>query len=252
MYYRKMTAKLSPVELSPVEQERALAAQIQVAQRTLRGQAYDILKRRLLAGELRPGERVNEVVMAAGLGISRGPLREAIRNLEQEGLLVSAPHRGTFVRTVTEEEAAELQEVRLALETAAACRLARRWSPDAKVQLEQRLNQLRALQDDDSTLIDRMSADLAFHEAICEASGNGTLLETWRSLIGRITMMSLSVGPQRMSQVQAASAHAPLLEAIASGDEEIIRETYARVFDEGSRLVLEAVRRAGGDTVDAS
>ena len=128
----------------------------------------------------------------------------------------------------------------------------RRWSPDAKVQLEQRLDQLRALQDDGSTPIDRMSADLAFHEAICEASGNGTLLETWRSLIGRITMMSLSVGPQRMSQVQAASAHAPLLEAIASGDEEIIRETYARVFDEGSRLVLEAVRRAGGDTVDAS
>jgi hypothetical protein len=48
------------------------------AQRTLRGQAYDILKRQLLAGELRPGERVNEVVMAARLGISRGPLREAI------------------------------------------------------------------------------------------------------------------------------------------------------------------------------
>ena len=71
--------------------------QIESTQRTLRGQAYDILKRQLLSGELRPGERVNEVVMAARLGISRGPLREAIRNLEQEGLLIAAPHRGTFL-----------------------------------------------------------------------------------------------------------------------------------------------------------
>src|ERR1700754_719286 len=109
------------------------------AQRTLRGQAYDILKRQLLSGEMRPGERVNEVVMAARLGISRGPLREAIRNLEQEGLLTAAPHRGTYVRELNEEEAAELQEVRLALETAAACRLARRWTPEAKALLEGRL-----------------------------------------------------------------------------------------------------------------
>ena len=66
------------------------------AQRTLRGQAYDILKRQLLSGELRPGERVNEVVMAARLGISRGPLREAIRNLEQEGLLPPPAHGFTL------------------------------------------------------------------------------------------------------------------------------------------------------------
>ena len=98
---------------------------IESAQRTLRGQAYEILKRQLLSGELAPGERVNEVVMAARLGISRGPLREAIRKLEQEGLLTAVPQRGVFVRQLTQEEAAELQEVRLALETAAACRLAR-------------------------------------------------------------------------------------------------------------------------------
>ena len=219
--------------------------QIESASRTLRGQAYDILKRQLLSGELRPGERVNEVVMAARLGISRGPLREAIRNLEQEGLLIAAPHRGTFVRQLTEEEAAELQEVRLALETAAACRLAQQWTPATKAALEERLDQLRGLHLDNSTLAERMSADLGFHEAICEASGNETLLETWRSLIGRITMMVLNVGENRMSQLQDADAHMPLLEAIESGDETIIRETYERVFDSGTKVVVEAV--AHGD-----
>ena len=104
--------------------EREPTIQIESASRTLRGQAYDILKRQLLSGEWRPVERFNEVFMASRLALSRGPLREAIRNLEQEGLLIAAPHRGTFVRRLTEAEAAELQEVRLVLETAAACRLA--------------------------------------------------------------------------------------------------------------------------------
>ncbi len=222
------------------------------AQRTLRGQAYDILKRQLLSGEMRPGERVNEVVMAARLGISRGPLREAIRNLEQEGLLIAAPHRGTFVRQLNQVEAAELQEVRLALETAAACRLARRWTPAAKALLEDRLENLRGMNLDNSTLAERMSADLAFHEAICEASGNETLLETWRSLIGRITIMVLNVGPQRMSQLQDADSHLPLVEAIASGEESIIRETFARVFDSGTRVVLEAVSHGEGENLDVA
>ena len=225
---------------------------IESGQRTLRGHAYDILKRQILSGDLGPGERVNEVVMAARLGISRGPLREAIRNLEQEGLLISAPHRGTFVRRLTREEAAELQEVRLALETAAACRLARRWSPEALAMLEARLAHLRGLHHDNANLAERMAADLAFHEGICEASGNATLLETWRSLIGRITIMVVNVGAQRMSQLQDADTHRPLLEAIASGDEEIIRETFARVFDSGTAVVLEAVSHGEGETLDVA
>src|SRR5262249_43831728 len=97
---------------SPAKPERGLTMRIKPAQRTLRGQAYEILKRQLRAGELAPGERVNEVVMAAQLGISRGPLREAIRTLEQEGLLTALPQRGVFVRQLSQEEAGELQEVR--------------------------------------------------------------------------------------------------------------------------------------------
>jgi DNA-binding GntR family transcriptional regulator len=242
MSNRKTTANVGPVPMMRIES----------GQRTLRGQAYDILRRQLLSGELRPGERVNEVVMAAQLGISRGPLREAIRNLEQEGLLTAAPHRGTFVRQLTQEEAAELQEVRLALETAAACRLAQRFTPEARAMLEDRLAHLSALHADDSTLAERMSADLAFHEAICQASGNETLLTTWQSLIGRITIMVVNVGAQRMSQLQDADAHRPLLDAIASGKPQVIRETFARVFDSGTRVVLEAVSHSEAESLDVA
>ena len=94
--------------------------------------------------------------------------------------------------------------------------------------------------------------DLAFHEAICEASGNETLLETWRSLIGRITMMVLNVGESRMSQLQDADAHVPLLQAIESGDETIIRETYERVFDSGTKVVVEAVAHGDEQTAEVA
>jgi DNA-binding GntR family transcriptional regulator len=82
---------------------------IEASRRTLRTQVHAILRNELLTGRFAPGERVNEVQVAAEIGISRGTLREAMRNLEQEGLFVSIPHRGTFVRRFTVQEADELK-----------------------------------------------------------------------------------------------------------------------------------------------
>ena len=136
--------------------------------RTLRAQTHDALRDELIAGRLKPGSRVNEVQIAAQIGISRGTLREAMRTLEQEGILVSIPHRGTFVRRYTPREAEELQEVRLSLETTAALRVAHAWSPGVKAFLEERLDRLREAYEAHLPFPDRMAADLGFHEAICE------------------------------------------------------------------------------------
>src|SRR5919197_1418491 len=113
--------------------------------------------------------------------------------------------------------------------------------------LEAKLEAMRRAQAERWSLADRMAADLAFHEAVCEASGNETLLELWRSLVGRVTIMVVSVGEERMARLQDAAAHEPLVEAIASGDEETIRETYRAVFEEGRRVVASAVAQASAD-----
>ena len=76
--------------------------------RALSRRIVDQLKRVIIAGELRPGDRVLETDLAEQLGVSRGPVREAFRQLEQEGLLVSFPHRGTFVATIPEDEIEEV------------------------------------------------------------------------------------------------------------------------------------------------
>jgi DNA-binding GntR family transcriptional regulator len=209
--------------------------------RTLRAQTHDALRDELIAGRLKPGSRVNEVQIAAQIGISRGTLREAMRTLEQEGILVSIPHRGTFVRRYTPREAEELQEVRLSLETTAALRVAHAWSPGVKAFLEERLDRLREAYEAHLPFPDRMAADLGFHEAICESSGNETLLRLWRSLIGNITVLQLSVGDERMTEVQGPDDHRAMLDAIASRDDSRIRSVFARVFEDGRRVVVRAV-----------
>src|SRR5215208_1836082 len=91
--------------------------------RALSRRIVDQLKRVIIAGELRPGDRVLETDLAEQLGVSRGPVREAFRQLEQEGLLVSYPHRGTFVATVPDDEIDEVYALRAPLEASAARRV---------------------------------------------------------------------------------------------------------------------------------
>lgn len=83
---------------------------------TLGRQAEDVLRSMILGGELAAGERLNELALAAALGVSRGPLREAVQRLRGEGLVTVISHRGAFVRTFEVEEIADLYELRAALE----------------------------------------------------------------------------------------------------------------------------------------
>jgi DNA-binding GntR family transcriptional regulator len=224
---------------------------IEKSRRTLRAQALSIIRNELISGRLPPGQKLNEVEIAREIGISRGTLREAIRNLEQEGLLVSIPHRGTHVRRFTARQAAELQEVRLSLEVTAACRVARRWSSKTGAFLDGRLRGLEVAYRTPLSFADRLSADLRFHEAICESCENETLLEVWRSLIGNITVMVLNVGETRMTPLQDPEAHRPLVAAIQGGDEQTIRDVFVAHFAAGQAIVASAVGEGEVEEVTA-
>ena len=119
--------------------------------------------------------------------------------------------------------------------------MAHSWSPPVKAFLEERLQALREAYEAPLPFPDRMAADLGFHEAICESSGNHTLLQLWRSLIGNITVLQLSVGEERMARLQGPHDHQAMLDAIGSRDDARIRTVFARVFDEGRRVVVQAV-----------
>lgn len=212
---------------------------------TLRAHAEAVLRETLVSGRLVPGQRINEVEYAAALGISRGIVREALRSLEQEGLLTSVPRRGVFVRELTPVEARDISEVRLALEVTAARRIARGpLGPKARKALEARYADLERLVKRDFAT--RLRADLAFHEAVCEWSGNQSLLQTWRSLVATITVMLLNVGPEETKPLLEPRRHKPLLEAIESGDEAAIEPAWREHFAYGVGHIASHLPASGG------
>lgn len=134
---------------------------------TFSGRSVEVLREMVLDGRLRPGDRLNEVELAAALGISRGPLREAIQRLSSEGLLTAIVNRGAYVRTVTPAQLREIYEVRIALETHAVRLLAT--GPGAAV-----VESLGA----DAPAIGSPARDpeLAFHRQLVGLTANDALL----------------------------------------------------------------------------
>jgi DNA-binding GntR family transcriptional regulator len=186
----------------------------------LRHRIVSVLKRLIISGELQPGDRVLEADLAERLGVSRGPVREAFHQLEQEGLLVSSPHRGTFVATLPEDEIEEIYFLRAHLEGYAAKRVAAERRDEALPLLESLVQQMRsaAAAGDLPRLAD---LDLQFHETMLRLSGYEHLLRLWRSMDGLIRARTyVAIGePSRASLVEyTPTSHLPIVEAIRSGD----------------------------------
>jgi DNA-binding GntR family transcriptional regulator len=145
--------------------------------RSLAGDAASRLRQAIVAGEIATGESMTEEGLAARLGISRVPIREALIELEKEGLVEFDARGRTRVRTLTAKDFEELFLLRVALEPLAARLAAPAFKADAS-RLERNIDATRKAK----TLEDITRLDMEFHEIIFETSGNGRLLKLWRSL----------------------------------------------------------------------
>lgn len=193
---------------------------------SLRQQALTALRRAITTGQLTPGTHLVETDLSDALQISRGTLREAMRQLQQEGL-ISAGARGRLsVRHLDAKEIRDIFNVRAALESMAAHELAAR--PDrAEV-----VATLRGAVDDmdrwaEANLEDRIEADLRFHRTMCQLTGNETLLHQWTSLEGSIRMSIMFAGVDRAIKNMNAKRHYDIVDAIESGDETLAAATVA-------------------------
>lgn len=176
----------------------------------------DELRRRIISGELAPGARLIETAIANDLGVSRGPVRAAIRQLELEGFVALSPRRGASVATVSVAEALECYEVRAAVESLAASRAAIRRSDD---DLKRMHAVLRAGQESlDAGRWEELSQlNNDFHVALAMASGNNELVLLMRQYSKRIAWM-FSRSAQRRG-AQAWREHAQIVTAVADRDE---------------------------------
>ena len=155
-----------------------------VKSRTLRHEVTDSLRKAIASGLLEPGQRLMEVDLAQELGVSRLPVREAIRNLEHEGLLVSIPHRGTFVVEVTESDIREMFSLREALEALAARLVAERANQE-EVQSLQRLVDAMGVASGRRNYADLFAIDTTFHTQLCSMTGHMRLLKHWQLVYGQ-------------------------------------------------------------------
>jgi DNA-binding GntR family transcriptional regulator len=178
------------------------------------------LRKAILNGGLKPGERLNETVIARQMGISRGPVREAILTLHQEGLVSIDHGRGASVAQLDPALLRDLVEMRTLLETYAVKLATEHFEPAFGAELEGIVEQMGAASRDDDveSVVDY---DLSFHRAICRLSGNRVLLEMWEKLAGRLRLAILLSIEQGYNAGLWVETHPPVVEAMKAGDAEL-------------------------------
>ncbi|MHA7263710.1 GntR family transcriptional regulator [Arthrobacter sp. TMN-37] len=207
----------------------------------LRQQALAALRRAITTGELPPGTHLVETDLSDRLQISRGTLREAMRQLQQEGLIAAGARGRLAVRHLDTADVRDIFEVRSALESLAARSLADREDRDEAVrELEQHIRHMEDTSE--GTLDERIQADLDFHHALCTLTDNGTLVHTWKSLEGSIRMSIMYAGVDQAVSNMSAHRHVGIVEAIKTGNaahairavEDHMNETTQSLIGNGS------------------
>ena len=183
---------------------------------TLRERSLEALRAAITSGQYRPGDHLGEVELGKLLGVSRGTVREALRHLQQEGL-VTAGNRGMLrVNSVSPKEVRELFRVRAALEGLAVAEIIASPQRDASVA---RLHEaLSRLDDHGGDFAAKLEADLGFHLLLCQLSGNTMLVEAWRYLEGRIRVTIMNYESDQRPTMMSRDRHAPIVEAMGAGD----------------------------------
>ncbi|MGW7517877.1 GntR family transcriptional regulator [Streptomyces sp. NPDC054796] len=188
---------------------------------TLRERALMALRTAITTGQYRPGDHLGEVEIATRLSVSRGTVREALRHLQQEGLVVAGVRGMLRVQSLSPKEVRELFEVRGSLEGLAVAQVIALPDKDrtsAAAALRQALERLDEAFEDPGNFEAQVEADLAFHSLLCELSGNSMLVKTWHHLEGPTRVVVMSAASERRKATMSAGHHLPIVEAIERGD----------------------------------
>ena len=201
----------------------------------LRDVVFQTLRGAILKGDLKPGERLMELQLASKLGVSRTPIREAIRMLEQEGLAVTIPRKGAEVAKMTEKDMEDVLEIRLSLEGLAVRLSCEKITPAALQELKVAMEDFEA-KTRSGQFVEMAKADVKFHEILYKASNNPKLQRLSQSR--RLPLLqvvsnnkSFSVGVQSPTEINAPRGCAVILRRICQLTLTRITHQVSRAFD---------------------
>jgi DNA-binding GntR family transcriptional regulator len=195
----------TPPPLGPIEQT---PLRVQVAER---------LRSAIVTGRLRPGTALVETALAEQLNVSRAPIREAIQDLENDGLVETVAYRGKRVKPLTVREVAEVCEMRQRFEVMAVRRILDRGTGVAALWAPCRAMEEAAAAGDREALV---AADEAFHRTLIQLSDHQLLAQLWAGLYLRIHQIMSLRNDQEVDLADIVGTHPPIVEALESGDEE--------------------------------
>ena len=201
-----------------------------LAVRSLTHGAFDTLRDAILDGRLAQGERINEVQVSRTLGISRGPLREALRRLEEEGLVRSTPNRGASVVRVSARDALDLLNVRRLLEPYAVLEAYKRDGQNLVPLTQAAIDEMRAA----SKTRDRSREAIAhsrYHGLFYARSGNTVMERMWTRLEDPVRLFLRLRQTSTKEMLEVAAAHQRLLDLLSAGDTPAIRSEVLAHLD---------------------
>jgi len=207
----------------------------------LRDVVFQTLRQAILRGELEPGERLMEIHLAERLGVSRTPIREAIRKLELEGLVVMIPRRGAVVASITEKDLKDVLEVRRTLELMAGAVACDRITKELLEELKQAADDFsRVLRSEDVTK--QAAADVRFHEIIYMATDNQRLISILNNLRDQMYRYRLEYLKDKDSHEQLRREHENIYESIKNGDKEAVAAAVCQHIDNQQDAILRGLR----------
>jgi DNA-binding GntR family transcriptional regulator len=199
----------------------------------------------ILRGELKPGDRINEPDVALRLGVSRVPVREALKALESTGLVVSKKHSGVFVRSIEEREITELYQLRASMDALAGRLLVQRLAqmPKAKqgiallAELENSIRNMEHMQGQPY-----YHENLKFHWLIVEGSANKSAADIYQQVVQKLHVARLGNLASAQSRLESIKEHKRILKAIRAGDElQVAQVMQAHVEQARGRSLSKAV-----------
>jgi phosphonate utilization transcriptional regulator len=206
--------------------------------------AQQEIERMILSGEIAPGAKLTETWLAAKLGISRGPIREAFRRLEEAGLVRQEKNRGVFVRDIPLDEAVEIFDLRAAMDELVGRRLAESITPEQLKTVRgivDRMEQAAKAGDADAYHL----LNLQFHDTLVQLAGNRKLAAIYRKLVKELALFRRRNLLDHGVLPHSAAEHRQILKAIASGDPEAAgRAMFEHVMESKQRMLAAEARRS--------
>lgn len=201
------------------------------------------IERAILVGEYAPGSKLIEAALALKMGVSRGPVREAFRMLDEAGLVRTEKNRGVFVRDIPIDEAVEIFDLRAAMDELVGRQLAKNITAA-------QLKEIRGLVDAMEKTVKADDAynyhllNLQFHDRLVELTGNRKLTSIYRKLIKELSLFRRLNLAEGWLMPASANEHRQIVKAIASGDPDVAgRAMYGHAMESKDRTIANDLRR---------